>query len=95
MDEVEIIIVVFLFAGVVFLFFRTRRHNQATPTLAPPSAAVPLAGAANDAEVQQVILPLLAEGNTIEAIKRVRELTGKGLKDAKDYVDAVQRGEHV
>ena len=30
---------------------------------------------------------LLAGGNKIEAIKRVRELTGLGLKEAKDYVD--------
>ncbi|HEU5097444.1 MAG TPA: ribosomal protein L7/L12 [Roseiflexaceae bacterium] len=30
---------------------------------------------------------LAAQGNKIEAIKRYRELTGVGLKEAKDYVD--------
>jgi ribosomal protein L7/L12 len=35
---------------------------------------------------------LLAQGQKIEAIKGVRELTGLGLKEAKDYVDALQRG---
>lgn len=34
---------------------------------------------------------LLARGNTIGAIKRVRELTGMGLKEAKDYVDGLNR----
>ena len=32
---------------------------------------------------------LLAAGNKIQAIKRVRELTGIGLKEAKDYVDSL------
>jgi ribosomal protein L7/L12 len=32
---------------------------------------------------------LVAGGNKIEAIKRVRELTGMGLKEAKDYVEAL------
>jgi ribosomal protein L7/L12 len=32
---------------------------------------------------------LLAGGNKIEAIKRVRQLTGLGLKEAKDYVEAL------
>ena len=30
---------------------------------------------------------LVAQSNKIAAIKRVRELTGVGLKEAKDYVD--------
>ena len=35
---------------------------------------------------------LLAGGNKIEAIKRLRELTGLGLKEAKDYVEAMPSG---
>jgi ribosomal protein L7/L12 len=35
------------------------------------------------------IRALLAGGNKIEAIKRVRQLTGLGLKEAKDYVEAL------
>jgi ribosomal protein L7/L12 len=36
---------------------------------------------------------IMRTGQKIEAIKRVRELTGMGLKEAKDYVDALERGE--
>jgi ribosomal protein L7/L12 len=32
---------------------------------------------------------LLARGRKIEAIKKVRSLTGWGLKEAKDFVDSV------
>lgn len=33
----------------------------------------------------------LRQGNKIEAIKAYREVTGLGLKEAKDAVDALQR----
>ena len=42
--------------------------------------------AANDPEVRH----LLAQGQKINAIKRVRELTGIGLKQAKDLVDGLE-----
>ena len=35
---------------------------------------------------------LLREGSKVEAVKRVREGTGWGLKEAKDAVDAVEAG---
>lgn len=35
---------------------------------------------------------LLRKGSKIEAVKRVRERTGWGLKDSKDPVDAVEAG---
>ena len=35
---------------------------------------------------------LLATGRKIEAVKRVRELTGLGLKASNDYVEALARG---
>ena len=38
-------------------------------------------------KVNDEILALLREGNKIPAIKRYRELTGVGLKDAKDAVE--------
>jgi ribosomal protein L7/L12 len=43
-------------------------------------------------DLQADALTLLAAGRKIEAVKRVRELTGLGLKEAKDYVDALQQG---
>lgn len=48
---------------------------------APPAAA-------DLAEVQALML----QGNKIQAIKIYRELTGVGLKEAKDYVDALEAG---
>jgi ribosomal protein L7/L12 len=40
-------------------------------------------------EPNEEIQDLLARGNKIEAIKRVREATGMGLKEAKEYVEAL------
>lgn len=36
---------------------------------------------------------LLDQGRKIEAIKRYRELTGAGLKEARDVVEAIDRGQ--
>jgi ribosomal protein L7/L12 len=35
------------------------------------------------------ILDLLKGGNTIEAIKLVREISGMGLKESKDFVESL------
>ncbi|KAA3646230.1 MAG: hypothetical protein DWQ07_08385 [Chloroflexi bacterium] len=37
--------------------------------------------------VEDEIRSLVEDGRKIEAIKRVRELSGAGLKEAKDYID--------
>lgn len=39
-------------------------------------------------DLPPVVLDALREGNQILAIKRLRELAGLGLKEAKDAVDA-------
>lgn len=41
------------------------------------------------------VVDALGAGQKIEAIKRYRELTGVGLKEAKDAVEALERGEAV
>ncbi|MBK8285400.1 MAG: ribosomal protein L7/L12 [Ahniella sp.] len=41
------------------------------------------------ADVQAEILDNLRSGQKIEAIKRLREQTGLGLKECKDLVDAL------
>ncbi len=43
----------------------------------------------SDPEVQD----LLAKGNEAQAIKRYRELSGLGLKEAKDAIDRAQAGD--
>lgn len=42
---------------------------------------------------QQDVRALLSQGQKIQAIKLVRRQTGSGLKDAKDFVEAMERGE--
>ena len=37
------------------------------------------------------LLRAIDAGNTITAIKRVRELTGMGLKESKDVVESIMR----
>jgi large subunit ribosomal protein L7/L12 len=56
-------------------------------------AAAPDAGAAAGAEEQTEFSAVLAEvgPNKIPVIKVVRELTGLGLKEAKDLVDAAPK----
>ena len=60
---------------------------------APAGAAAPEAAAAAPAEEQTEFSAVLAEigPNKIPVIKVVRELTGLGLKEAKDLVDATPK----
>jgi ribosomal protein L7/L12 len=44
-----------------------------------------------DYGVSPEILALVRQGNKIEAIKLFRQGTGAGLKDAKDFIDALQK----
>ncbi|KPL86253.1 hypothetical protein SE18_14125 [Herpetosiphon geysericola] len=43
---------------------------------------------------QAAIQGLLLQGKKIEAIKQVRLQTNLGLKEAKDYVEMIERGEN-
>jgi ribosomal protein L7/L12 len=70
-----------LLGYVLFVVFRKwgTMNNPTTITSLPPVAI----GDDIDAEIQG----LVAQGKKIHAIKLVRELTGLGLKESKDYVD--------
>jgi len=71
---------------VLFTVFRRWGTMSAAPTTTSLGQIPPeLDG---DEEIRQ----LVAHGNKIQAIKRVRELTGLGLKEAKDYVDRLPAG---
>lgn len=63
------------------------------PPSSPPlnRTAMPPAGPSLPPDV----LAALDAGQLIEAIKRLRAATGLGLKEAKDLIDAHQRGEAV
>lgn len=49
----------------------------------------------NGNDLSKRIGDLLAGGQKIEAIKELREATGLGLAEAKDVVEALERGEPV
>ena len=49
----------------------------------------------DDTSEPDPILRELWKGNKINAIKLYREQTGVGLKEAKDVIDALERGETV
>jgi ribosomal protein L7/L12 len=49
--------------------------------------------AALDEDAGRRLAELVKAGRTLEALKLVREVTGCGLKEAKDAVDQLARGE--
>ena len=63
----------------------------AAPTVAPTAQAAP---AAEEKMVFNVVLTAVGD-KKIEVIKVVRDATQKGLKEAKDLVDAVATGPQV
>lgn len=52
-----------------------------------PAEVEPQGGPLEDQNIHEALL----RGNKIEAIKIYREQTGIGLKEAKDYIDALER----
>jgi hypothetical protein len=57
------------------------------------SVPTPTQPSPNDGMWQQQVHGLIAQQQKIEAIKLVRQRTGCGLKDAKDFVEAMERGQ--
>jgi ribosomal protein L7/L12 len=76
----------FVIAGIAVLVFASRRNVEVV-SLKPPPPGRPVLGP--DATPEQ----LARAGQKIEAIKKYRELTGVGLKEAKDAVEAFERGQ--
>ena len=76
---------------------RDARQGERTRSSSPPS--LPFATRSSpqvpngplDEQGRREVEALLDEGKAIDAIKRVRELTGLGLKEAKDLVDVLRR----
>ncbi|MCL6661976.1 ribosomal protein L7/L12 [Paenibacillus polymyxa] len=58
-----------------------------TPKEAPPSHTSQPA----QTDLDQELLTLIQQGKKIMAIKRLREARGLSLKEAKDYVDSLDR----
>lgn len=58
------------------------------------ASTAPTAPAAQEKKIFNVVLASVGD-KKIEVIKLVREVTGKGLKESKDLVDAVASGPQV
>jgi len=70
-----------------------RRLARLSRLDAKVDALLKVAGISFDAfhDVPSGVRDALEQGNTILAIRRFREATGAGLKEAKDYIDEVRR----
>jgi ribosomal protein L7/L12 len=78
--------------GVVALWL-SRNRGVTVVEVAPPRSAASSARPPVVVQGSGPVHDLLNAGRKIEAIKRYRELTGVGLKEAKDAVEALERGE--
>lgn len=62
---------------------------QAQP---PPYPLDPASGAISlPSDIVHELFHLVQDGNAVEAVRRVRELTGAGLRQAQAYVDTLTR----
>lgn len=81
------LIVIAVLAFVVGVFTMRRRSNTKVIWEATPQT-----GAAHEAAIADPqLLAMLRQKQLIGAIKRYRELTGVGLKESKDAVEALER----
>jgi hypothetical protein len=84
---------IFLAVVLMRLVVIERRLNRLSRLEAKVDALLKHAGVDFDPyrDVPPAVREALDRGETIMAIKRFREATGAGLKDAKDFVDEVRR----
>lgn len=83
-------VVVLVLLGVAAMMLQRSWGSSLDRPDAAPSVRYHSAAGIPDAE-RGAIRALVDGGNKIAAIKRVRELTGMGLKEAKDYVESWER----
>ena len=78
-------------AIILFFVLRGRARQADRDSLMDVSAAAPRSAPKTvpPQEIEAQVRMMLARGETIDAIKLVRDATGMGLKDAKDYVDGL------
>ena len=99
--NVAVLVSVLLGAGIALLFRRLsvmeRRLNALSRLDAKVDALLKAAGIQFD-EYQDVpsdVREALERGEMILAIKRYRQATGGGLKEAKDFIDEIRRRRRV
>src|SRR5690349_1153793 len=87
-----IILVALVVVGAVVVMLKRSWGGSLDRSYRPPvSAAAPAQPRALAGQDLAEVSSLLAGGNKSAAIKRYRELTGLGLKEAKDAVETIER----
>ena len=88
MVSYSVLAAVALLAFVLGVFTSRRRADTNTKVI----WETPRTGPAHEAAIADpALLSLLEQKQLIPAIKRYRELTGSGLKESKEAVEALQR----
>ncbi|KQZ63813.1 hypothetical protein ASD67_04480 [Sphingopyxis sp. Root1497] len=83
-----------LLLGVALTLFLIRKGqgDQRDLTAPPRPAPRPMVHVGDERISDDEILDLICQNRKIEAIKLMREKTGLGLAEAKDAVEALERG---
>ena len=66
-------------------------QNASSFSSSTDTNAFPQSGFDTDRELDQELLAMVRRGNKIQAIKKLREARSLSLKEAKDYVEALDR----
>lgn len=69
-----------------------RRQSSSGIVTVNPTPQATQAQPVESGDLAGAVRMVLERGNKIEAVKLVRERTGLGLKEAKDFVDGIERG---
>ncbi|MWV43879.1 hypothetical protein GRF59_09550 [Paenibacillus sp. HJL G12] len=100
---IAIVISLFLFIRVISLqsqmnnikadleWMRNRAGSQSVPVPAATSPTPSGGQETADSALDERLLFLLQSGQKIKAIKEIREVRSLGLKEAKEYVEALER----
>ncbi|SFF07748.1 large subunit ribosomal protein L7/L12 [Paenibacillus algorifonticola] len=64
------------------------------PNLTTPPSSPGMPHVSSSANIDERLLMLIAAGKRIQAIKEYREVSDVGLKEAKDYVDDLERRQY-
>ena len=85
--------------AVVVIALVLRQRSEGVTTVSTPSTPTPSPTSTNTAstsapgaDLEVAVRSLLSRKQKIEAVKLVRVRTGLGLRESKDYVDAIERG---
>jgi ribosomal protein L7/L12 len=92
MDIVGLLLLLAVFLGVMTVQSRIARTDQRVARIGRKVDLIidHLGLRENDPDLEEVV-SLLRDGKKIQAIKVYREVTGEGLKEAKDAVEALER----